>query len=239
MRFASLASIDIKNKADWQDRFYLTFDVDWASDEVLAYAIDMVEQSGVAATWFITHETHMLSRLRANPLFELGIHPNFNALLIGQAEKGEDHCSIIKRLLDIVPEAKTVRSHSLTQSTHLLNMFVELGLTHDSNVFIPWHAGGELYPWQNWNGLTRIPYCWEDHVAIITNRFDLDGVCAAKGIRVLDFHPIHLALNTDSIERYEKAKPFQRDWKILCNMANKGDGVRTSLEILLSKGAED
>jgi hypothetical protein len=139
-------------------------------------------------------------------------------------------------MLEIVPEAKTIRSHSLTQSTHLLSLFSELGLTHDSNIFIPWHSEGKSVPWQNWNGLIRVPYCWEDHVAIITNCFDLDGVLSCKGLKVLDFHPVHVVLNTEKIERYVSAKPFQRDWKKLNEISNPGYGVRSSLEMLLSLG---
>ena len=210
--------------------------MDWASDEVLSFAIDIIEQFDIFATWFVTHDTHLLERLRANPKFELGIHPNYNTLLMGEAEPGENFCTITKRLLDIVPEARSLRSHSLTQSTHLLNFFCDLGLTHDSNIFIPWNGGCELRPWLNWNGLTRVPYCWEDHIAIVSNGFDLEAVRSARGIKVFDFHPIHVALNTESLKRYEEAKPFQKDWNSIYSRMNRNHGIRTLLEYLILNG---
>lgn len=43
---------------------YLTFDVDWACDEVLADTIDLVEEADVCATCFVTHDAPLLKRLR-------------------------------------------------------------------------------------------------------------------------------------------------------------------------------
>lgn len=33
------------------EKIFLTFDIDWASDAVLEYCIDIVEQANVKATW--------------------------------------------------------------------------------------------------------------------------------------------------------------------------------------------
>ncbi len=71
---------------EWSDTVFLTFDVDWACDEVFADTIDLVEQADVCATWFITHGTPLLERLRENPKFGLGIHPNFNNILAGNPD---------------------------------------------------------------------------------------------------------------------------------------------------------
>lgn len=35
MVFENIKNISIKDKASWRDKIFLTFDVDWASDEVL------------------------------------------------------------------------------------------------------------------------------------------------------------------------------------------------------------
>src|SRR5688572_22770431 len=89
-RFGRISEIRPDDEASWRDRIFLTIDIDWASDEVIADTAALVEEAGVAATWFVTHDTPQIGRLRANPLFELGIHPNFNFLLDGDGRNGAD-----------------------------------------------------------------------------------------------------------------------------------------------------
>lgn len=64
-----------------ENTVFFTFDIDWACDEVLSDTIDIIEAAGVSATFFVTHQTTLLERLRANSAIELGVHPNFNTLL--------------------------------------------------------------------------------------------------------------------------------------------------------------
>ena len=78
----------VDNESSWEDAIFLTFDIDWAHDSLLADTIDFVEAAGVNAICLITHDTLPLDRLRANPKFELGIHPNFNFLLEGDGHNG-------------------------------------------------------------------------------------------------------------------------------------------------------
>ncbi len=83
----TIASVDPADESTWRGRIFLTFDLDWAHDEVINDAIDLVEAVDVPATWFVTHATPTLERLRANPKFELGVHPNFNPLLDGSSRR--------------------------------------------------------------------------------------------------------------------------------------------------------
>lgn len=127
--FRTISTIRVDDETTWRDALFLTFDIDWAHDDVLNDTIDLVEEAGVAATWFVTHDTPVLKRLRDNPKFELGIHPNFNYLLEGGDRNGCNAREVIERLRVIVPEATSVRSHSMTQSTGLLDLFVRGGHT--------------------------------------------------------------------------------------------------------------
>jgi len=117
-----IKNINPNKPSTWEDYLFLTFDIDWAHDEVLSYTIDLVEEADVYATWFVTHDTPLLERLRENPKFELGIHPNFNNILAGKydPDNGKSAEQVIDKLLSIVPEARSVRSHSLTQSSKLV-----------------------------------------------------------------------------------------------------------------------
>ena len=71
--------------------------------------------------------------MRAVKEFELGIHPNFNPLLDGKGGSAE---YIIDQMLELVPEAVSVRSYSLVQSSRLHELFHRKGLIFDCNDFI-------------------------------------------------------------------------------------------------------
>jgi hypothetical protein len=163
----TLSSIHVGSEAGWSGASYLSLDIDWAHDDVLADTIDLVEEYHVSATWFVTHNTPLIARLRSHPRFELGIHPNFNFLLNGDCRAGCDAAEVVDRLMAIVPEAKSVRSHSTTQSSGLLDLFLRRGLTHECNAFIPVQSGISLKPWRLWSNLTRVPYNYEDDVHIL------------------------------------------------------------------------
>ena len=56
----------------------LTFDIDWAPDWAIDLTAGILREREVRATWFVTHESPAVDRLREDSeLFELGIHPNF------------------------------------------------------------------------------------------------------------------------------------------------------------------
>lgn len=232
--FAIISKIEVKKETTWKPKVFLTFDIDWAHDEVLLDTIELVEKAGVAATWFVTHETPLLARLRSNPQFELGIHPNFNALLNGQPTQGKTAKEVIERLLEIVPEAISVRSHCMTQSTPLLQLFTDYQLTHDCNHFIPEQANIPMKPWRLWTGLTKVPYFWEDDVACLyeTNT-PLDQLTQQKSLKVFDFHPIHVFLNTEKLARYEQTRTIHQRPEALREKRYTGEGARTLLTQLI------
>jgi hypothetical protein len=206
--FATVSSVRPEQAATWDGRVFLTFDIDWAHDAVIEASIDLVEQAGVAATWFVTHDTPVLDRLCANPLFELGIQPNFLPLLMqGSHANGAAAEEVVDRLLAIVPEAKSVRCHSLVQSGRLLELFRDKGLTHEANAFVPEQSGIALRPWVDWFGMIRVPYFWEDDFwCEAPVRGDFGSVHGRPGVRGYDFHPIHVFLNTEDLSRYERAR---------------------------------
>ena len=232
---ATISSIDFERPQTWEKKVYLTIDIDWAHDDILADTIQIVEKAGVCATWFVTHETHVLSSLRSNPRFELGIHPNFNFLLQGDARMGATAEEVIEGILEVVPEAKSVRSHSMTQSSVLLDLFKEKGLTHDCNHFIPHEVGLRLRPWKFWNGLTRVPYFWEDDVAFINKEnTPFKRLVGCSGIRVFNFHPIHVFLNTESMDRYERTRDIHKcPKKLIDHRGDSSQGGRYRLCELL------
>jgi hypothetical protein len=232
--FRKISGIEVDDDSTWTDSIFLTFDIDWVVDDVYNDTIDLVEMADVSATLFVTHNTLVLDRLRANPKLELGIHPNFNFLLEGDNRNGHNAREVIRLLQAIVPEATSVRSHSMTQSARLMDLFNQMGLTHDVNDFIPVHTGIKLSPWLLWNDLIRIPYLWSDDAHCLYNLEEEITVLAdGPGLKVFDFHPIHVFLNTESMDRYERTRPLHRKPKELIKHRYEGYGTRSRLIELL------
>jgi len=229
--FGKISEISTSNIHTF-NKIFLTFDIDWACDEILSDAISLVEEANLPATWFVTNETPLLSRLRGNPNFELGVHPNFNYLLDGNSKNGHNAEEVLDRLLDLVPEAKSIRSHSLLQSERLIDLFAAKGLSHVSNFFIP-ASGLVVSPWKLWNGITAIPHCWQDNVSCLLNKTIQPPPATASGTRVFDFHPIHIFLNTDCMGRYESTRNIHRNPEELMKRRYKGKGARSYLKSLL------
>ena len=189
--------------------FCLTIDLDWAHHDVIADTLDLVDRHDIKATWFVTHDTPALGTIRAAHGHELGLHPNFNPLLDGQVGVARD---ILKDLLDIVPEARSIRSHSLVRSSRLATTFRGYGLTHESNVLVPPRASRRLPVWRDFSGLVQVPIRWEDDVRLIDAT--LGEPAAHLGSitpLIVNFHPIHVFLNTCTIEDYEATRSDARD----------------------------
>ena len=129
--FGCISNIHSDDPSTWENKLFITFDIDWAHYDVLSDIIDVVERADVAAIWFVTRDSSLFEHLRANPMFELRIHPNSNFLLAGETKKGATASEMIDRLIEIVPEAKDVGSHFTTQSSRLLEIFADKGSTHD------------------------------------------------------------------------------------------------------------
>lgn len=236
--FGLLSSIRPEDPSTWEGKAFLTFDLDWVADSVLERVIERVEALGLPATWFVTHDTPLLARLRSNAAFELGIHPNFNGLLgLGQGEAPSAGArEVVATLQALVPEATAVRSHSLTQSSRLLSLFHEVGLTHDANHFVPARAQVTLRPWRHHNGLVRVPHLWEDDLDALMGeeRQTPRALLDRGGLLVAAFHPIHVFLNTHDMATYERTRPLHGDAAALSEHVHQGPGTATFLAELVA-----
>lgn len=212
------------------NKICITFDIDWAPDEVIEYVINLLEQYQVKATFFATHKSDFLKSLDSTK-YEIGIHPNFN--------EGGDYNSIIADLRAIYPKVIGVRSHSLFESSHILRLFLDNGLKYDVNSFIPLREG--LYPFMRLNKLVRIPYYWEDDTHFSSQAtFELSELqIHKKGLKICNFHPIHIFMNTNSTKHYNSFKAFYHEPDILKKHRNSGGGIQILFVELLQYLAEN
>lgn len=228
---------EIKLNRPLEDKIFITFDLDWCSDEVLLFTLELVNQYNMKCTIFVTHETPILKYLRENPKIELGIHPNFNCLLNGNTQYGKNIEEVIDYYLNIVPQAISVRSHSMTQNTEILQLFSKKGLVFDCNTFIPFSSGIILKPFRYFiKNIIKVPYFWEDDVYIISEKkYKVDDYIKYPGLKVFDFHPIHIYLNTEKIERYNEAKKELNHTRLRNLINTKSYGIRNFFIDLIEK----
>ena len=216
----------------WDEAVCITIDIDWAHDDVLSDTIDLMEKFSVPVTWFVTHDTPLLNRLRCNPNFELGIHPNFNKKLHENDDRSVE--MILDEITSIVPNAKSVRSHSLVQSSRLLEVFKQYGIQFECNTIIPSQSNLKLRPWMLWNGILKVPHFWEDDVSCLYGQMeDISYLLKGEGLKVFAFHPIHIFLNTEDLGRYEATSSIRHRPEELKTHRCEGYGARSALLSLL------
>jgi hypothetical protein len=218
-----------------------TMDIDWAPEEVIEDALSLFKKNNIKCTLFSTHQSDVIQSSDLS-LFEIAIHPNFNPLFSCESKRKAEE--ILDELLTLYPDAKGVRSHSMTQSTPLLKLFKEKGLIYDSNQFLPYDYS--MKPYLSWDGLIRIPYSWEDDVHFLYKKsfdYEIFDTYHPDNLYVLDFHPIHVYLNTDSEKTYLTAKPYYHDFKKLSSKVNyteigTRDFLKNTFEFINKSGME-
>jgi hypothetical protein len=188
------------------DDIFLTFDMDWACDEVINHTIDILEKSGARATFFMTNDTPVLERIRSNKLIEAGIHPNFNKAL--SCAERKPFTQIIDEILRVVPEALSERAHALTHNSLISFELKKRGILYESNMYIPLSANMQRHPFFAPSGLVTVPFFFADDIYFFhqSDSFSADEYLKTGGLKVFDFHPIHIFTNAASLNTYEKAK---------------------------------
>lgn len=219
-KFSKISEID----ENYSNKIFLTFDIDWCSDEVLTYLLDILEEYGIKATFFVTHKTSLLEKMSANLDIELGIHPNFNPLLNGEFLYGKNAMEVISYYKKIVPESISIRSHSLSHNGTFSSIYEKQGLKYDCNTYIPYYSDILLFPWMDTNeNILKIPHFFADDGVLFqkTDLKSLTSIINKAGLKVLDFHPIHIFLNSENIERYNNARPYLNNYNELQKHINK------------------
>lgn len=83
LSYLMLQIYECVEKGKMRKELYLTFDMDWAIDEVLADFYSLIKKLSVVGTIHVTHETNFLNLFRKDNILDCGIHPNYNFCLGG------------------------------------------------------------------------------------------------------------------------------------------------------------
>lgn len=208
-----------------------TSDIDWAPEAVIADTIELFNTYNVKCTLFCTHHSAVIDSIKHDENFELGIHPNFLPVMTQQ--KGTIN-EAIEKVLEIVPDAKGVRSHSLVQSTPLFETFKNYGLQYEANTNLPYK--NDIEPYKLWNGLVKVMHNFEDDVHFMyKHSFNDTRINTYENkLNVFSMHPIHIYLNTDTEQTYNNARMHYQNAGELIKLRNtKTWGTRDMLIGLL------
>ncbi len=190
-------------------QFIISLDIDWAPDWMIDEAASILIENKVKATWFATHQSPSIENLISEKdLFEVGVHPNF----FHGSSQGGDPREVMTTLKQWFPDAQIVRAHSLYQSEkHLQMMCEEFNIKIDCSIFLK--DTDNVTPHtirysEKGEALVRVPHVFQDNMHILDNL----GVSKLKkkfmkpGLKVLNFHPVHLVLNSSSLRNYNLIK---------------------------------
>lgn len=185
----------------------ITLDIDWAPDFAIDYVAEILAKAGVRATWFVTHPSMAIERLRERgDLFELGIHPNF----LSNSTQGRDESAVLRYCMKLVPKARSMRTHGLFQTSNLLERIVnESPIETDVSLFLPHAKNLEpvMYYWPREQKLLRLPYFWEDDFESVRPSpcWSLEPYLEyGPGLKIFGFHPLHVYVNSASLEPYRQ-----------------------------------
>jgi hypothetical protein len=140
----------------------------------------------------------------------------------------------------VVPDARSIRSHCLTSSSRLTQLFAANGLTHESNLLLPPTRGPDLMPWTDVHGLVQVPIRWEDDIRLLDASLGEPASWVGKlDLLTVDFHPIHLFLNSVDLADYEDARAdFGDPARLLGRRRPAGSGgCRDRFQALMQKAA--
>lgn len=181
----------------------ITLDCEWAPDFILEHVADVLIDKEVKSTWFVTNESSFIDELKKNSLFELGLHPNFYP----NSTQGQESDSVLKNLKKIVPHSKSIRTHRLFQSSPLLAKFQEYGIENDVSIFLPYTKNITPH-YSKYLNLFRFPFFWEDDAEMVENSSwsTKDIRLNVSGLKIYNFHPILIYLNSDDMKSFYQLK---------------------------------
>jgi len=224
-------------------KVFLIFDVDWAPDPALWITLDILKKHDVKSTWFLTHQSSETERLvEKNYLVEFGIHPNF----LPNSTHGEDQEQILENVIQLFPETKMIRTHAYYFSSLLLKLIAEkTKIDTDLSIFQPYVQNIQAFNhFSSGRNIKRIPVYWEDdyEMKLPDRNWDpnLDEI-SLPGVKVFAFHPIHILLNSTSMQQYTACLQDNKSYQSLTYdqlqpYINKSDfGTRDYLIKLISE----
>lgn len=217
------------NDTERYDEVIVTVDTEWCPDAVIADTVDLLDEYGVSSTLFSTHADGVDADRH-----ERALHPNF---LAADTSEGE----ALDTVATAYPAATGLRAHAMYVHSPLRSRYGEHDLEYESNYAA--YLVDDLEPFWMFGEVVQLPVYFMDDTWLRL-RDDpealpsVDALTTGPGLRVLDFHPIHVYLNTPDIDYYRAHKDRYDDPDRLADARYDGLGVRDLFVAVLDRLAE-
>ncbi len=223
---------ELREMLEKENYICFTTDLDWATDYAIEDLLGRFESNHIRPTVFVTHRSEVVERHIKN--IEIGIHPNF--ILPSSHGKAQDE--IIDYCMKLVPNAQVFRSHRWYADNDIYEKLWNRGIRYESNICTDMDAMG---PFIHRSGMVSFPVFLEDGAYIIKGRSlefkDVQRNFEKKGLKVINIHPMHYALNTPyfSYTREIKDRLSREEWnnmqsETLVQYSYKGRGIRSFID---------
>lgn len=198
----------LNNKFD--SEFVITIDIEWSSQDLIDNILDILNEYKIKSTLFATHKAELGNR------HEIALHPYFKSPTTYE--------NTLNKMIELFPKAKGIRSHRLLSEETLLLMYKQTKIQYTSNYQMT--NLSNITPLKTIHGILEIPIFYIDWTHLmdtkIYKKISLDSLnLQSGGLKVFDFHPIHIFLNSESMQRYDKIKKWYNNPKELNNYVNK------------------
>lgn len=174
--------------------FCFTSDIDWASEATIQYSHELLSASELSLTYFNTHPSSYLNELREEKKIRMLIHPNF----LPDSSHGDGFLEVIEYCKKLVPDADGFRSHRYFEVNDIMDEFFSRNFKFVSNICT--RCEERLHPFFHRSGLVSIPIFFEDGGYLLMDKelnfSNLIPRLSSPGLKVINFHPAHMAFNT-------------------------------------------
>jgi len=178
-----------------KETIFLSFDIDWVPDYMLRLTADLVSHLDVS--FMHTHSSSVCKQVAES--FPCGIHPNLQK----NSDQGDGIDDSIKFLRQLGVDFETCRFHVLNYGYPDLIKLSENGTKLDSSTIL--FNGKNIIPTYHHDlDMILAPYFWEDGIYLrgkeLRDNTDIID-WETPGLKIFDFHPLDVYLNTNSMEQ--------------------------------------
>ena len=217
-----------------------TCDIDWASDYAIGQTLALCKEYSIPLTVFITHKSSVIESA-PKELVNIGLHPNF----MSGSSQGNSIEEVLDFLFALHPNAECYRAHRYYDVNDVTDHMPKRGILYDSNVCT---LLDDVFPFVHRSGIIRFPVFFEDGAYLYHNsELRLSAIerrLFARGIRVINFHPMHLMLNTPYFQytRDIKDRVSRKEWgamkeAVIKKIRYSGDGITSMLREMMETAA--
>ena len=227
-----IKKISQKQIWDTEPVFCFTSDIDWASEIVMDKYFQIINPFKLKPTLFLTHESTITDCYSHH--IDKGLHPNF----LNESSHGNNFKDVINHIRKIDKNTKAVRSHRAFEVTDTSHLLYENDFRYSSNCITVLQP--EIKPVLHESKLINFPVFFEDGTHLY-NELNLDFTkyidsFKTPGIKIISFHPMHLVLNSPSLQYMRDIKNFftreqynNISIENITNIENRGIGIRNTI----------